>query len=245
MVLLDNCGFCVLLLSISTGFSCQQLTVEKNEESSLEGSTVTLTYKYSQTATYSDYFFWYQQHPGKPPEFLIFHTVAQNETKAGLSVIVSGDKKEISMKISSAAVTDSAVYYCALQLQSPGTSSVSSEELTPVNNEEYSLVENTVSLSYKASKVSTGDYFFWYRQHPGKPPQLLISHSNSGTIGSKEDDRLKIQVEGNQMTTEISSAAVTDSAVYYCAVKPTVTGNSKTLYKNLWSKDNRKLHNIH
>uniref|UniRef100_A0A667WLI1 Immunoglobulin V-set domain-containing protein n=1 Tax=Myripristis murdjan TaxID=586833 RepID=A0A667WLI1_9TELE len=32
---------------------------------------------------------------------------------------------------------------------------------------------------------------------------------------------------------EISSAAVTHSALYYCAVKPTVTGNTQSLYKNL------------
>uniref|UniRef100_A0A3P8SPJ9 Immunoglobulin V-set domain-containing protein n=1 Tax=Amphiprion percula TaxID=161767 RepID=A0A3P8SPJ9_AMPPE len=100
------CHFCLHL-----GVNCQQLTAVKDEESSLEGSTVTLTYTYSKTAAYDDYFFWYQQHPGKPPEFLVSHTVAQNVTTAGLSATVSDDKKQISMKISSAAVSDSAVYY--------------------------------------------------------------------------------------------------------------------------------------
>jgi hypothetical protein len=32
---------------------------------------------------------------------------------------------------------------------------------------------------------------------------------------------------------KISSADVTDSALYYCAMKTTVTENSDTLYKNL------------
>ncbi|KAL0149914.1 hypothetical protein M9458_054785, partial [Cirrhinus mrigala] len=32
---------------------------------------------------------------------------------------------------------------------------------------------------------------------------------------------------------KISSAAVSDSALYYCALQPTVTGNTSALYKNL------------
>ncbi|KAL7386525.1 hypothetical protein ABVT39_009680 [Epinephelus coioides] len=123
---------------------------------------------------------------------------------------------------------------------------VSCEELTPVKNEEYSLEGSTVTLSYRYSKQPTGgDYFFWYRQYPGKPPEFLISHSHTGTEGNKQIPRLTIKVEGEQINMNISSAAVTDSAVYYCAVKPTVTGNTKTLYKNIMSKDNTILHNIH
>ncbi|KAK9538308.1 hypothetical protein VZT92_003492 [Zoarces viviparus] len=123
---------------------------------------------------------------------------------------------------------------------------VSCEELTPVKKEENSLEDTTVTLSYKYSKQATGsDYFFWYRQHPGKPPEFIISHLASGGILKSPISGLKIRVDQNQISMNISSAAVTDSAVYYCALKPTVTGNTKTLYKNLWSKDNTILYNIH
>uniref|UniRef100_A0A3B4WDE8 Ig-like domain-containing protein n=1 Tax=Seriola lalandi dorsalis TaxID=1841481 RepID=A0A3B4WDE8_SERLL len=102
-------------ISVSLGVSCEKLTPVKTEEFSSEGSTVTLSYNYSTKATGNDYFFWYRQYPGKPPEFLIFHFGTQNETKSGLSVTVSGDKTRMDLQISSAAVTDSALYYCAVK----------------------------------------------------------------------------------------------------------------------------------
>uniref|UniRef100_A0A3Q0SEH5 Ig-like domain-containing protein n=1 Tax=Amphilophus citrinellus TaxID=61819 RepID=A0A3Q0SEH5_AMPCI len=121
-------------------------------------------------------------------------------------------------------------------------------ELTPNNKEESSLEGSTVTLSYRYSKQAAGrDEFYWYQQYPGKAPELLIYHLGSGSVMKQEISGLSIRVVDGQrqMDLQISSAAVTDSAVYYCTVRPTVTENSKTLYKNLWSKDNRILHNIH
>uniref|UniRef100_A0A669BU20 Ig-like domain-containing protein n=1 Tax=Oreochromis niloticus TaxID=8128 RepID=A0A669BU20_ORENI len=118
--------------------------------------------------------------------------------------------------------------------------------LTAINTQKSSLEDSTVTLSCSYSKPVVGTYyFFWYQQYPGKPPKFLISHSDKGQLISDPVIRLSVKVNETLMTLQISSAAVTDSAVYYCAVRPTVTGNTKTLYKNLWSKDNRILHNIH
>ncbi|KAL7386051.1 hypothetical protein ABVT39_003363 [Epinephelus coioides] len=125
---------------------------------------------------------------------------------------------------------------------------VSCEELTPVKNEEYSLEGSTVTLSCRYSKQATSsDYFFWYRQYPGKPPEFLVSHLDSGDVLVSPLSGLSVTVseDKTQMDLQISSAAVTDSAVYYCALQPTVTGNTKTLYKNIMRKDNTILHNIH
>ena len=102
-------------LSLHLGVSYEELTPIEKEENSLEGSSVTLSYRYSKQAGYTDYFFWYRQYPGKPPEFIIFHLGSQNETNSGLSVSVSEDKTKMDLQISSAAVTDSALYYCAVR----------------------------------------------------------------------------------------------------------------------------------
>ncbi|KAL7386376.1 hypothetical protein ABVT39_007471 [Epinephelus coioides] len=110
---------------------------------------------------------------------------------------------------------------------------VSCEELTPVKNEEYSLEGSTVTLSYRYSKQATSsDRFFWYRQYPEKPPEFLISHSGTGAILNQQIPGLTIKVDQNLINMNISSAAVTDSAVYYCAVRPTVTAKPQSLYKN-------------
>uniref|UniRef100_A0A672YCW0 Ig-like domain-containing protein n=1 Tax=Sphaeramia orbicularis TaxID=375764 RepID=A0A672YCW0_9TELE len=106
-----------------------------------------------------------------------------------------------------------------------------------------SLEGNSVTLTYRYSKtVELDENFFWYRQYPGKPPEFLISHLGTQNASIH---RLFVEAHGEKVQVQISSAAVSDSAVYYCAVRPTVTGNSKTLNKNLWSKDNTVLHNIH
>uniref|UniRef100_A0A3P8QPD6 Ig-like domain-containing protein n=1 Tax=Astatotilapia calliptera TaxID=8154 RepID=A0A3P8QPD6_ASTCA len=116
----------------------------------------------------------------------------------------------------------------------------SSEDLlTPSKDVVTSLEGDTVTLSCNYSGSET--YFFWYKQKPNSHPDFLIAYY------SEKTERMKFihDKEKQQFHLEISSAAVSDSAVYYCALQPTVTGNSKTLYKNLWSKDNRILHNIH
>uniref|UniRef100_A0A3Q2G0W0 Ig-like domain-containing protein n=1 Tax=Cyprinodon variegatus TaxID=28743 RepID=A0A3Q2G0W0_CYPVA len=109
-------------------------------------------------------------------------------------------------------------------------SGVNCQQLTAAKTEEFTLEGGSVTLSCSYTKGSV-EFLFWYRQYPGKPPEFLKSHSPFGD--AEYLDRLKFEGNKEEMNMTISSAAVTDSAVYYCAVKPTVTGNTRTLYKNL------------
>ncbi|XP_067463151.1 uncharacterized protein, partial [Thunnus thynnus] len=233
-----------------TGVNCQELTPVNNEENSLEGSTVTLSYNYSKQADYNDYFFWYRQYPGKPPEFLMYIS-GSNITKTADSLKsekrfftdMSEEKRGVKLQISSAAVSDSAVYYCALQpTASFGTEEIlcsfycsfttsqimllhfiwmmmltfhtgSSEDLLkPFKDVMLALEGDNVTLSCNYS--GSVQILYWYQQKSSSSPQLLImEHSKKEGLSLKHDKETKI------FHLQISSAAVSDSAVYYCALQ--------------------------
>uniref|UniRef100_A0A8C5GNN1 Immunoglobulin V-set domain-containing protein n=1 Tax=Gouania willdenowi TaxID=441366 RepID=A0A8C5GNN1_GOUWI len=89
------------------------------------------------------------------------------------------------------------------------------EELKAVSTEVNTLTGDTLTLSYNYNKISSGDYFFWYKQDPGKATEFLISHTGLGFVGKAAVDGLKINVKTNQLQMIISSAALSHSAVYY------------------------------
>ncbi|KAL0152152.1 hypothetical protein M9458_052583, partial [Cirrhinus mrigala] len=75
----------------------------------------------------------------------------------------------------------------------------------------------------------------WYRQYQGSKPEFLTYIYPHGATSQPLPDRLmpKVDKTNNLVSLEISKAKVADSALYYCALTPTMTGNSTTLYKNL------------
>ncbi|KAF7641000.1 hypothetical protein LDENG_00000850 [Lucifuga dentata] len=81
----------------------------------------------------------------------------------------------------------------------------------------------TLSCSY-----SSADYFSWYQQYSSSSPQLLITeYSNKPGFMFKQDKANK------KFHLELPSPAASDSAVYYCAVRPTVTAKPQSVHKNL------------
>ncbi|KAL0201045.1 hypothetical protein M9458_004232, partial [Cirrhinus mrigala] len=105
-----------------------------------------------------------------------------------------------------------------------------SEVITPVIDSKFALEGDNVTLSCNYSGSARGVQ--WYRQYAGSPLQFLIledsgviTEANPRIPGIKINHRKKeIHVD-----LEISSAKVSDSALYYCALRPTVTGNTITL----------------
>ncbi|KAI5085862.1 hypothetical protein C0J45_23579, partial [Silurus meridionalis] len=97
--------------------------------------------------------------------------------------------------------------------------------------------KDTVKLKCSYESSSTYVYLYWYRQYPNSTPQFLLfkgakSATAHGALSPNIPPRTSAKVHGNkQVDLHISSAAVSDSALYYCALTPTVTGNPTPLYK--------------
>ncbi|CAB1326132.1 unnamed protein product [Coregonus sp. 'balchen'] len=111
--------------------------------------------------------------------------------------------------------------------------SVSYEDLTPLKKE-YCLEGTPVTLSYNYSRTATGgDKVYWYHQDTAQRPEFLMYISGTGFIKKADPLNTRISTKLNEeikrLDLEISSAEVTDSVMYYCAVRPTVTRNLHTL----------------
>ncbi|KAI4897543.1 hypothetical protein NFI96_002496 [Prochilodus magdalenae] len=124
----------------------------------------------------------------------------------------------------------------ASQCQKTGCESCVSQSISPLEEKVDAVEGQTVTLSCSYEKAS---YLFWYRQYPGSRPEYLLSivqSTKSVSYATPRFPRLDGAVNGSVVDLEISSAAVSDSVLYCCALRPTVTGNPDTLYRN-WFYD--------
>ncbi|XP_076149409.1 uncharacterized protein LOC143133536 [Alosa pseudoharengus] len=93
----------------------------------------------------------------------------------------------------------------------------------------------TFSCNYSSSSVSN---LQWYRQYPNSIPEFLyLIFEHGSPSGSVPRLTPSIKKEEKRVFLELSSAEASDSAVYYCALRPTVTGTQTLLYKNLSDKE--------
>ncbi|KAF4117428.1 hypothetical protein G5714_001981 [Onychostoma macrolepis] len=105
------------------------------------------------------------------------------------------------------------------------------DTIQPLSPERHIFRGENVTLSCNYSGLVYN--LQWYRQYVGSRPEFLIL-VNENSEASEPSLRLsaKDSKEKKQVNLTISSAEVTDSAVYYCALRPTVTESPETLYKN-------------
>ncbi|KAJ8361874.1 hypothetical protein AAFF_G00415980 [Aldrovandia affinis] len=106
--------------------------------------------------------------------------------------------------------------------------------ITSTTNAVHALEHRNVTLTcnYTASNIRAGS-LHWYRQYHRSSPEFLILIFGINAKEEKNGFTVIHEENNNLVHLELSSAEVSDSALYYCALKPTVTGNTYTLYMNL------------
>uniref|UniRef100_A0A669BAE6 Ig-like domain-containing protein n=1 Tax=Oreochromis niloticus TaxID=8128 RepID=A0A669BAE6_ORENI len=121
------------------------------------------------------------------------------------------------------------------------------DNVLQAKGEETAAAGGTVTLGCLYNTSSSNHYLYWYKQDGNNSPKFILSRFKVGEGKTEAGDRFSSTLDSSIRSAplKIQKLQLSDSAVYYCALQPTVTGNTKTLYKNLWSKDNRILHNIH
>ncbi|KAJ8274531.1 hypothetical protein COCON_G00091560 [Conger conger] len=100
--------------------------------------------------------------------------------------------------------------------------SLGEDAITSTSREEHVLCGSSVTLSCNYSALNLNNLQS-YHQHPGSKPEFLIV-----IYAEEKIDKwftVKHDKTNRHVQLEISSAEVTDSALYYCALQSTVTGN--------------------
>ncbi|XP_038573138.1 uncharacterized protein LOC119901639 [Micropterus salmoides] len=206
-ILLSRVENCVGIKALG---SMNSITPESPEEHVAEGGNINLTCKY-EGAIYSIQ--WYRQYQRSRPEFLLYITESGSIHPADsvFSAHINKEEKRVNLEIISAKVTDSAVYYCAMSLD------LRDHHVTALTSVDMKCFEKVIInlFACRCDRADGQDRFFWYRQHPGKPPEFLIFHLGTQNATNSRWSA-KVSDDKTQMDLQISSAAVTDSAVYYC-----------------------------
>uniref|UniRef100_A0A672Q1E5 Ig-like domain-containing protein n=1 Tax=Sinocyclocheilus grahami TaxID=75366 RepID=A0A672Q1E5_SINGR len=91
------------------------------------------------------------------------------------------------------------------------------DTIQPLYSEKYVVEGKNVTLSCNYSTTGTVDSLQWYRQYLGAKPEFLLQ-VNEYSSKSEPDLRLysKATKEIKRVDLVISSAVVSDSALYYC-----------------------------
>ncbi|KAK7880368.1 hypothetical protein WMY93_032998, partial [Mugilogobius chulae] len=89
-----------------------------------------------------------------------------------------------------------------------------------------------IECNYETSYTA---YLFWYKQKGRGAPEYMMKLIGGTIVKSPEfdKDRFHAELKKISVSVKIQDVDVTDSAVYYCALRPTVTANPQSLNKKL------------
>lgn len=104
------------------------------------------------------------------------------------------------------------------------------DSITPTSPAVHAKDKEKVTISCKYKYSVSMNNLQWYRQFPNSKPEflVLIMESGQNQTATPPHPRLTASVDKESKTVnlEIFPADVKDSALYYCALQPTVAGNT-------------------
>uniref|UniRef100_A0A3P9DTX4 Ig-like domain-containing protein n=1 Tax=Maylandia zebra TaxID=106582 RepID=A0A3P9DTX4_9CICH len=109
------------------------------------------------------------------------------------------------------------------------------DSITPQQPEVTKTEGESVKLtcSYETTSDTTNNYLFWYKQDGNNSPKFILMRysGDQGNTAEEFKERFSSTLDSSirSVPLKIQKLQLSDSAVYYCALQPTVTGNSKTL----------------
>uniref|UniRef100_A0A4W5Q7M5 Ig-like domain-containing protein n=1 Tax=Hucho hucho TaxID=62062 RepID=A0A4W5Q7M5_9TELE len=93
----------------------------------------------------------------------------------------------------------------------------------------------TLSCQYNTTAYNI-EYLYWYKQEANDFPKHMLSlysiGSGDNAAGFKERFNASLNAKTQSVPLAIQRLQLSDSALYYCALEPKVTGNLPTLFKN-------------
>ena len=99
------------------------------------------------------------------------------------------------------------------------------EPISPLSDSVLASEGDSVTLSCNFTERATS--LFWYQQRPRSPPWFLMSDYSEYT------SRHSTKKDSQQFNLTINSVVLTDSALYYCALQPTLTQTIHTAEQKL------------
>ncbi|XP_048117548.1 uncharacterized protein LOC125306295 [Alosa alosa] len=205
-------------LVIATSFVCRgkEDTVDQSStsETGPEGGTVTLGCSYDTAAT-NAYLFWYKQKPNDHPQYMLRRYTLGDGNLLNSS---SPQKSCSATEIVDLRLWNTFLFVlCYFECRAEDSVDQLAGFLTASEGD-------SVTLPCTYTSSSTGLlYLFWYQQKPnGFPAYMLTRFSEMGDNDEGFKKRFEANLTSNSVPLTIQNLQVSDSAVYYCALRPTV-----------------------
>ncbi|XP_064782704.1 uncharacterized protein LOC135507088 [Oncorhynchus masou masou] len=187
-----------------------------------EGEQVTLDCQFDAVNINNLNLFWYKHELNGFPEFMLgrfsFGSKNATEFKDRFDAHLDADSKSVPLTIQRVQLSDSAVYYCALKCRG--------DRVLQSKGVETATEEGQITLVCHYETDDPSPYLFWYKQGENDFPKYMLMRHNFGTGDNSADfkERFHADLDANSKSVPLTIQRVqlSDSAVYYCALRPTV-----------------------